>query len=224
VATNAKRSKSGATLRLVRGGRQSAPPEGPTDDELCEAVARGDRQTGELLYDRLIGVVDGTLCRIVGRREDDHDDLVQSAFEQILLSLTRRRFGGRCSLASWAGSIATNVGLNAIRSRQRQRKVVDRRRDAYDVPEVGTGTTTAEQQLAARHDLERVRTHLAAIDERKATAVLLHDAFGHDLGEVATLTGVSVSAAQSRLIRGRRELHKRLELDEPPDSGRKEAR
>ena len=223
MATKAKRSGSGATLRLVRGGRRSEAPEGPSDDELCEAVARGDRQTSELLYNRLIGVVDGTLCRIVGRREDDHDDLVQSTFEQILLSLTRRRFAGRCSLASWAARIATNVGLNAIRSRRRQRKLVDRRRDAHEAADLGAGTATAEPQLAARHDLERVRIQLAAMDERKATAVLLHDAFGHDLGEVATLTGVSVSAAQSRLVRGRRELHRRLEIDEPRDGGRKEA-
>lgn len=220
----AKSSGRRSGLRLVRGGRTSERPVGPTDEELCEAVAQGEQRTAALLYDRLIGVVDGTLCRIIGRREADHDDLVQSAFEQILLSLVRRRFAGRCSLASWAARIATNVGLNALRSRRRQRKVVDRRQDASEAPEPVAATATVEEQVVARRELERVRTHLAAMDERKATAVLLHDAFGHDLGEVAELTGVSVSAAQSRLVRGRRELQRRLEQDRLPENDRKEGK
>jgi DNA-directed RNA polymerase specialized sigma24 family protein len=36
--------------------------------------------------------------------------------------------------------------------------------------------------------------------------VLLHDGFGHEVTEISALTGVSVAAAQSRLVRGRRQL------------------
>jgi DNA-directed RNA polymerase specialized sigma24 family protein len=41
--------------------------------------------------------------------------------------------------------------------------------------------------------------------------VLVHDVFGHSLAETARLTGVSMSAAQSRLVRGRREVRARME-------------
>ena len=59
-------------------------------------------------------------------------------------------------------------------------------------------------------DLERVRTMLARMKPERAETVFLHDVLGHDLAEIALLTRVSVAAAQSRLVRGRRELRHRL--------------
>jgi DNA-directed RNA polymerase specialized sigma24 family protein len=43
---------------------------------------------------------------------------------------------------------------------------------------------------------------------------------GHDLAEISVLTGVSVSAAQSRLVRGRQELKERMARNERAKRGR----
>ena len=51
------------------------------------------------------------------------------------------------------------------------------------------------------------------IDEHKAWAYVLHDVCGYDLREVAEITESTISAAQTRLVRGRRELRARLEAD-----------
>jgi hypothetical protein len=78
-------------LRLLPGGSDGAAPS-PTDEELIEAVQRGEHRVAGQLYDRLVGVVDHTLFRVFGRREADHDDLVQSVFEQIIVTLSRRSY------------------------------------------------------------------------------------------------------------------------------------
>jgi RNA polymerase sigma-70 factor (ECF subfamily) len=219
VVVSSSKPKIKRGLRLVRGGRRSdAPPELP-DDEIIDAVLAGDPGTAGLLYDRLFRVVDGTLCRLLGRRESEHDDLVQSTFEQILVSICRGRFARRCSLASWATAIATHVALNALRTRRRRRNVIDGAREGTSIEDVATAAVSVERQVAARIDLERLRGHVAAMDPRQAEAVLLHDAFGCDLAEVAQAAGITVAAAQSRLVRGRRELHRRLAAGTAP-SGR----
>jgi RNA polymerase sigma-70 factor, ECF subfamily len=199
-------------LRVVRdieGGADSARP--LSDQELIDALCRGDSQKSTLLYDRLIGTVDGTLVRILGRREQDHNDLVQSVFEQIIVSLVKGRFRGTCGLVGWAAAVACNFGLNALRSRIRERKLVDRGRDGELEGRRAEGPVDIERQVLARRELARMCEELAAMSSERATAVLLFDVFGYELGEMAELTGVSVTAAQSRLVRGRKELQQRME-------------
>ena len=182
-----------------------------SDDEIIEAVARGDGAVAGELYDRLYRTIDQTLCRILGRRESDHEDLMQSVFEQVIKTLTTRRFAGACSLRTWASSVATHVGLNALRARRRERGVFDRS-DA-DAPSVASSNDDPERNASSRREIERVRAQLAGMSPGRAEALFLHDVLGHDLAEIAALTGVSIAAAQSRLVRGRHELMERLERE-----------
>ncbi len=173
-------------------------------------MQRGDSRIADELYERLVGVVDRTLYKIFGRREPDHDDLMQMAFEQVVETLSRQAFARACSLETWATSVTSHVGLNALRTRRRERRWVDRKSDTADLPDRPTHAD-AERLLEARARLEEVRHHLVSMKPDQAEAVFLHDALGHDLAEIALMTGASVAAAQSRLVRGRRELWKRIE-------------
>jgi len=201
-------------LRVVEGGADAQPDaKEQSDADLIDAFERGEGHACEELYDRLIGVVEGTLFRVLGCRDEAHDDLVQSAFEQIVVTLSKRRFARACSLSSWASSVTTHVAFNAIRSRTRERRVVDRGRDGEREAKSRGTPLDIEREAGVREALARVRFHLAEMNETRAATVFLHDVLGHDLAEIAVLMDVSVSAAQSRLVRARKELQRRLSDD-----------
>ena len=205
VSSGAPARKRPAYLRPVQGGGQP----GPTDEELIEAVRLGDHRLAQELYDRLFGVVDHTLYRVFGRREPDHDDLMQAAFEQIVVTLSRRSFARACSLRTWASTVTSHVALNALRSRRRERRVVDRSLELRS--DLGTARENPEQETDARRVLDTVRGQLAQMKPDRATAVFLHDVLGHELAEIALMQQITVAAAQSRLVRGRKELERRLQ-------------
>jgi RNA polymerase sigma-70 factor (ECF subfamily) len=221
MPASARSPRTGRVLRLERGGGDAAA-RSLSDEELVDRFEQGDACAVDALYDRLIGVVDGTLYRILGRREQDHADLVQSSFEQIVLTLTHRRYARACGLAAWAAAITSHVALKALRSRINERRVVERpqRRDSL-LPEP-VAADDVEREVSTRRAFEQLRAHLADMDPAKAVTVFLHDGLGHDLAEVAALTDVSVAAAQSRLVRGRQEL--RLRMSRPPQPATRERR
>jgi len=196
-------------LRALPGGGAAGEPR-VSDEELIEAVRQGDSRVADELYRRLVRVVDRTLYKVFGRREVDHDDIMQMAFEQVVQTLVRQQFARACSLETWAARVASHVGLNALRSRRRERKWVDRHSDAEVASERPSLVATTEPALEARSRLERVRRELVSMKPEQAETLFLHDALGHDLAEIAVMTGVSVAAAQSRLVRGRKELFRRL--------------
>lgn len=199
-------------LRLLRGGgpSESSPL---SDEALIQAIQRGDQEIAAELYDRLVEVVDHTLFRVFGRRESDHDDLVQTTFEQIVRTLSRRSYAGACNLRTWASSIASHVGFNALRSRRRERRVIDRAALPLE-SELRPYGADAERTAAARAELELLRDALSELKAEQGQTVFLHDVLGHELAEIATMMGVSVAAAQSRLVRGRRELYAKLDRAE----------
>jgi RNA polymerase sigma-70 factor (ECF subfamily) len=208
-------------LRALEGGaspaRRPAPEPLLSEDELLEGIVRGDDRIATELYRRLLPAVEASLLRVFGRREVDHEDLIQIAFEQIILTLSKRSYAQACSLKTWASSIAARVALKSLRNRYRQRRVFDLRAEPEAV-NLQRSSDDVENNVASRRSVQRLREELSSMAPPKAEAVLLHDVLGHGLLEIAAMTGTSVTAAQTRLSRGRRELAARLGLDRDDES------
>ncbi len=207
-ATSAKR----ATLRVVpAAGETSAPrpPEPALDDsELLAALRAGDASAAVALHDRVRPQVDRTIARLLGRSDVDREDLAQLALIEIVSTIDRYR--GDCALDWWTSTITSHVVYKHIRRRQNERRLFA----SLDIEDaVPRSTTQGARTPLVRDMLARVLRHLDTVEEQKAWTFVLHDVCGHDLREISDITGVSVSAAQSRLVRGRRELHERIAAD-----------
>jgi RNA polymerase sigma-70 factor (ECF subfamily) len=200
--------------RPVRTLRPSRPPRANshlTDEQIIDAVQSGNSEVANELYHRLIDAVDITLYRIFGRRERDHEDLIQRSFEQIVLTLSKRSYAGACSLRTWASAVTSRVAFNVLRSKKRERAVLVQT-STEDPATYSKAYVDAEGRNLARAELELLRRHLSKMKPDRAQAVFLHDVLGHELAEIAVMENVTVAAAQSRLVRGRKDLHKRLGL------------
>ena len=179
------------------------------DSELLAAIRAGDPEAAAALHDRLRPVVERSIRRILGSSDRDHEDLAQQAMIEVVFTVDR--FRGDCPLDAWASTVAAHVVYNQLRRRTTERRIFESFR--ADEGETIASGQSLSRKTSARSTLRRVLAHLDHIDEHKAWAYVLHDVCGYDLREVAAITEASVSAAQTRLVRGRRELRARIEAD-----------
>ena len=144
---------------------------------------------GLLRYARTI-VADGQLA----------EDLVQ---ETLLRALQRAEsFRGDASLATWLHRILHNLAVDVSRRDREdatedvEREVEERwRSDSYTVD-----AAAVVERAETREELEDALVRLPVIYR---TAVVLHDAEGMTVAEIADIQGVALPAAKQRLRRGR---------------------
>ena len=160
--------------------------------------------------------VRGVLRRLVGTDDPEYEDLVQSSIENVLVTFERGKFRGDCPRGGWAAVIARNVAVDAIRARRRERQLFAR--DAADLI-AADSVRGADAKMGPEHltgvqeRLHRVKAAMLGLGAQKANVVFLHDVLGHELTDVAGILKITVAAAQSRLVRGRREI---IEQMDPP--------
>jgi RNA polymerase sigma-70 factor (ECF subfamily) len=178
------------------------------DDEALIAAVKGRSPEGSrAFYDRVRPIVDRTLVRLLGASDPDYEDVAQRALFQLVTTLDG--FRGDCPFDAWISILSARAAFRAIRRRRFERQLFVHTPPEESAPLVAGPSST----VAARHAIERIRAELLRMDPNRAWAFVLHDVHGYDLKEISQITGASLSAVQSRLVRGRRELHERIRAD-----------
>lgn len=199
-----------APLMLVAapaGDSERPGPPGNDDSTLLAGLKARDPSLSGAFYARVRPVLDRTLTRLLGVRDNDYEDVAQRALFELVDTIDR--FRGECPLDAWVSIVAARASYKAIRRRR-----IERRLFADAQPQDAVAVTRGHgEAIAARQALERVRLELEQMNPDRAWTFLLHDVHGYDLKEVGQITGASLSAAQSRLVRGRREIHERIQND-----------
>jgi RNA polymerase sigma-70 factor (ECF subfamily) len=179
------------------------------DAGLLAALRRGDLSAAAALHDRVRPHVDRTIFRLLGRGDRDQEDIAQQALIELIYTIDGYR--GECSLDTWTATLTAHVVYKHLRRRQTERRLFAEMLDSEDF--VSMSSLRPGRDAMGRSAVRRVAEHLDRLETNQAWTFVLHDAMGYDLREVARITGVSVTAAQSRLVRGRRALHESIGQD-----------
>lgn len=139
-------------------------------------------------------------ARLLAGNEHDAADLVQDTMVRALQSAGR--FDGRSALVTWLRRLMHNLWVDEMRSRHEvpSDDIVELvearwRDDAYTVD-----AAAVVERAESRDDLLDALAHLPAIYRE---AVVLHDAEGLTVAEIAEVAGIGLPAAKQRLRRGR---------------------
>lgn len=179
----------------------------PTDIELLDAWAAGDQTSGSELLKRHFDPLYRFFCN---KLEKDADDLIQNTMLSCVRS--RDRFRREGTFRAFLFAVARNELLHHLRSRRRDRLVLDP--DVSSVVDCGESPTS---MLAAKSEQKLLLLALRRLPINVQTLLELHyweDLSTRELGEVLELPHGTV---KSRLRRARALLQERVtELAESP--------
>jgi RNA polymerase sigma factor (sigma-70 family) len=182
-------------MRMV-SDTKSKPLVDPTDEETFETV-----------FKRYYPLVYQLAYRCTGQREEA-DDIAQEAF--VRFYRTPPHATSDQERRAWLCRVTTNLGLNALRSRQR--RTSHEERAGEDVTQTPVSEDTArlnpEQQVIDNEQAAFIRSVLAELPERQQTYILLRS-IGLSYAEIAQATGVAPASVGSLLARAEREFRRR---------------
>jgi RNA polymerase sigma-70 factor (ECF subfamily) len=175
---------------------------------MLSAIRHGNPAVADAFCRRVLPTVDKTVRRLLGSDDGEREDLIQIAITELVRAI--HSFRAESSLDTWVSAVTAHVVYKQIR-----RRPLSRHLSLDVVPEslLEARRSTGDVTLAAREVLSRIVHHLDAIGPKLAWGFVLHDVLGYGLHEIARMTGISETAAQSRVVRGRRRLHKRIAND-----------
>jgi len=178
-----------------------------------ERVARaleGDSAAFGELVERYSARIFTHLYRMLGNREDAQD-LAQEAF------LRAYRFLGRFDPArpfrSWLYTIATNVGLNGLRTRRRKGSTISiegAREHGVPAVEPIARDEHGPERVARGELAEQVTAALEKLPARSAALMHLHYHEDMPIADAAAIVGMTEGAARVALHRARRTLRELL--------------
>ncbi len=178
----------------VRGSRVEE-----VDDLTLARAKQGDRRAQGEVVRRYQPVVHQLLARLVLQHPHLVEDLMQDSLLKAIRALPRFDPNGPAKLSSWVLTIATRVGIDALRKHSRVH--VAEEKDPEESPD----------ELVHAKELERSvrRAMMALPDDQRAVLVLraYHDL---DYPEIANALEIEVGTVKSRLSRARAALREAL--------------
>lgn len=169
------------------------------DSQLVARSREGDLAAFNVIVERYQAQVLSVAWRVVGTRASA-EDITQETFISAYRAIGKFRGG---SLRAWLFRIASNLGVDFLRSSKRRPE--DSLDQSLEPPafQVASGDETPEQ-AALRGELGgEIQKAILSLPDDQRVALLLIDVQGLSYDEAAEATGASVDTVKSRLSRAR---------------------
>ena len=162
-----------------------------------------EKEQLETIYQKVRKLV----FRMLGPQEGA-EDVVQTAMETFLKA--RKDHRGEGSIESFAQGIAVNVVRGFMRKQRRGVML----RELVAVQEAWSELPPDPSNHAdSREKLRRLMDIMKRLKPEFRTAYLLYQVEGKTVPEIAAMEGTSQSAVRTRILRARREMHRRAAGD-----------
>jgi RNA polymerase sigma-70 factor, ECF subfamily len=169
-------------------------------------ITASDEQSFETIFKRYYPLVYQLACRCTGRHEEA-EDIVQEVF--LRFYRTPPHFASEGEQRAWLCRVATNLSLNALRTRQRRTHHEEQAGEEKRQEMAGDEAhSSPEQQVLAAEQAAMTRAVLAELPERQQTYLLLRSV-GLSYAEIAQATGVAPASVGALLARAEREFRRR---------------
>lgn len=187
----------------IEGGAEGAAE---TDRELLSAMSRGDEVAlGELIRRKTIPLV--RMVQRIVHDEEDARDIVQMTFVRVWER--RDRYDSRWSPNTWIYRIATNLAIDALRSRQsKERQAEPVRQHMLRLADGGSRRPLSE----LRHkEVDGIFERLAVgLSEKQRLAFVLRELEGLSSAEASEIMGCRESTVRNHLFAARKVLRREL--------------
>lgn len=181
-----------------------------TENTAAEALRSGDPRAFALLVDQYADSIYRLVMSIV-QHQEEAEDITQEVFTTVFTSIGK--FKGDSLLSTWMYRIAVNKCQEQLRKQSRQKR--SGKHVSYDQ----AGQHHASVQSAYMHpqleleNNERAQILLSALHQlpdQQRIAFTMHKIDGFSYEEIAAILDTSLSAVESLIFRGRKQLRQLL--------------
>lgn len=173
-----------------------------SDDALMQKIRQGDHQAFAILVDRHLDALHGFAQRILGNSADA-DDIVQETFLRVWHKASQWQ-PKQAKFSTWLHSITHNLCIDF------------HRRDKIKTVDINDVELVSPHQPTDSRQQEDVAVQVAAalqqLPENQRSAIILCHYQYMSNREAAETLGISLSALESLMARGRRKLKKILQV------------
>jgi RNA polymerase sigma-70 factor (ECF subfamily) len=185
------------------------------DELLMVRAAQGDTSAFESLVLRHQSSVLSLIYRFTGDRVRA-EDLAQEAFLRVWKAA--KSYEPQAKFTTWMYRLVANLCLNEVKSPWRKRilslhwlgSAVSQPEEEDGGNEIPDNAPSPEDVLLARERSRRVAAALGSVPKNQRLALILKCYYGLSYEEIAKVLDCSVSAVDSLLVRGKKNLQKKL--------------